>query len=269
MDRRKRALQDVMSTLEEQVEKGHVNEGAHLALSKKLKEAHEATPCAKKMHVERFLLRMLCEDASASMSVPYEYRAYVLDQAFLRKLMARTRSYLGGKAIPDEWWRNLLDGLLPDWMFEDGKGANWQQDRFYITGTILQVRWHTLEKLEAHLDRVAPAPAKAFPYLCEIEDEQMDEDECLPWLLVLEPRFLRWLLKPGHGYSPEEQMKLRKRAFETADHLRNTKAFEDEGFLRAMGLVNAHGAMMLSTTLALGKDFPEALAHTQAWERNV
>ena len=267
MCRRKRALQNAMESLEEEVEKGNVNSGAHVALSKMLKAAYEATPSGKQVYVEKFLLVMLSEDANASMSIPYEYREFVLNPAFLRKLMARTRLYLKEKEIPDEWWRGLLAGLLPDWMFAKGsRGDNWREDVFAITATLLQVKWHTLEKLEAHLDKVAPAPSKAFPYLHEIEE---DEDECLPALLIFEPRFLRWLLKPGHGYSPEEQMKLRKRAFETASHLRHTDTLQDDGFLRAMGLVNAHGAMMLSTTLALGKDFPEALAQTQAWERNA
>ena len=262
MCRRKRALHNAMEALEEEVEKGNVNSGAHVALSKKLKAAYEATPSGRKMYVEKFLLTMLSEDASASMSIPYEYREFVISAPFLRKLMARTRLYLQKKEIPNKWWRDLLAGLLPDWMFE---GDNWREDVFVITATLLQVKWHTLERLEAHLDRVAPAPSKAFPYLHEIEE---DEDECLPFLLVLEPRFLRWLLKEGHGYSPEEQMKLRKRAFETVDHSLKTEAFHDDGFLRAMGLKNAHGALMLSMTLALGKDFAEALAQTQAWERN-
>jgi len=261
MCRRKRALHNAMEALEEEVEKGNVNSGAHVALSKKLKAAYEATPSGRKMHIEKFLLHMLSEDASAIMSVPYEYREIVINAGFLRMLMARTRSYLKKKEIPKQWWRALLAGLLPDWMFE---GDNWREDVFVITATLLQVKWHTLEIFEAHLNRVAPAPSKAFPYLHELEE---DENECLPALLIFEPRFLRWLLKEGHGYSPEEQMKLRKRAFETAEQL--TEVFQDDGFLRAMGLKNAHGALMLSTTLALGKDFPEALAQTQAWERNA
>ena len=261
MCRRKRALHNAMEALEEEVEKGNVNSGAHVALSKKLKAAYEATPSGKKMHVEKFLLVMLSEDASTSTSIPYEYREFVLNPAFLRRLMARTRSHFNKKEIPNKWWRDLLAGLLPDWMFE---GDNWREDVFVITATLLQVKWHTLERLEAHLDKVAPAPSKAFPYLHEIED---DEDECLPALLIFEPRFLRWLLKEGHGYSPEEEMKLRKRAFETAEQV--PEAFQDDGFLRAMGLVNVQGALMLSTTLALGKDFPEALAQTQAWERKA
>ena len=51
MCRRKRALQNAMEALEEEVEKGNVNSGAHVALSKKLKEAYAATPSEKKVHV--------------------------------------------------------------------------------------------------------------------------------------------------------------------------------------------------------------------------
>ena len=264
MDRRKRMLQDVMSTLEEEVEKGNVNEGAHLRLCKKLKRAHDAASGAKRKHVEALFHEMFVDDPYLAEMIPLTYRHYMIDPHFLRMLITKKRKFSSDRKIPDRWWADLMQGVLPEWMFQMQQPEMVSGCRGVI-GLILETKRHTMEPLEKHLNKHNCVPSKLFPATTNPDDDVEAEGSEVWTVLRTDSRFLRWLLKEEHGYSPEEVMQLRKYALSYS----NLKSFRDEMFLRAMGLKNGHDAMHLALNMAIGKDFAESLALVQASPRNA
>ena len=252
--KRKRALQNALTQLEREVEEGHVNEGAHVRLSKCLKSAHDATPDDRTMHVRTFLIDMLVEDPFGAMSVPSKDRHIIEDEAFLRQLIHKKRK--GGKQIKSNWWECLLDGLLPEWMLENPDDQAIRSIFRSIAITLLRVRWHTLVPLEEHLDKLKIVPAELF-----FLDPPEDDEDCFGsvWqALSADARFVRWLLKGKEkgGYSPAHRARLREYAFDHADKM----ARDDPEWLKALGLRNIMEYMGCELNRMMGSSFADARA---------
>lgn len=128
MSKRRKALHAIMEQLEEEVEAGNVNEGAHLRLCKRLKRAYDAPSCRME-HIRSYLLDVLKSDPISAVSVPLKYRYFTLElPAFLAALFRAKREELNKslagddlaedyKEIPASWWEEFLMGAAPEWMF--------------------------------------------------------------------------------------------------------------------------------------------------------
>ena len=252
--KRKRALQNALTQLEKEVEDGNVNEGAQVRLSKKLKEAHDATPDDRDKHVRAFLIDMLVEAPFGAMCVPLDDRHIIEDEAFLRELIHAKRK--DEKDIKDYWWEALLEGLLPEWMLEDPDDQCIRSIFRCIVIKLLLVRWNTLAPLEAHLNKLKVVPAELF-----FLDLPADPTDCWAsvWqALSADARFVRWLLKGKDkgGYSPAHRARLREFAFDHADKM----ARDDPEWLKALGLRNIMEYMGCELNRMLGKSFVDARA---------
>ena len=252
--KRKRALHSAMAQLETEVEQGHVNEGAHVRLSQCLKTAHDATPDLKARHIRTYLIDALVENPFGSMNVPNQHRWLIEDQAFLRRLVHAKRK----EAVPikDDWWTDLLTGLLPDWLLEDSGDFPCRSIFRSIVITLLRVRWHTLAPLEAYLDKLKVVPAELFPLDPPEEDENYF---ATVWQAIeADARFVRWLLKGKDkgGYSHAHRARLREYTFDHADAM----ARKDPEWLKALGLRNIMEYMGCELNRMLGSSFVDARA---------
>lgn len=255
------ALQDAMSALEEEVDRGGVNGGAHVRLSGCLKRVYDASDGSKKRHIRGYLIETLAEDPFGAASVPCKYRDIIEDEAFLRELIHAKRNE--GAPISADWWAHLMEALLPGWMLEhpDDEAIRSSFRRLLII--LLRVRWHTLEPLEAHLDKLGVVPSQLFPVYDDDDAAWDDEDT---WALVWEAlradaRFICWLLKGADkgGYSPAHRAELRECAFDSADKM----ARDDPRWLRALGLRNIMEYMGCERIRTLGVSFADAKAMQQ------
>ena len=252
--KRKRALHSAMTQLETEVEQGHVNEGAHVRLSQCLKTAHDATPDDRARHIRKYLIDILVDNPFAAINVPMQHRWMIENQAFLRRLIQAKRK----EAVPieDDWWADLMEGLLPESMVEDPDDQGLRSMSRAIVITLLSVRWHTLSPLEAHLNKLKVVPAELFPL-------DPPEDATEYWASVWEAvesdaRFVRWLLKGKDkgGYSPAQRARLREYAFDHADEMSR----KDPEWLKALGLRNIMEYMGCELNRMLGSSFVDARA---------
>ncbi len=136
MSKRRKALHGVMEQLEKEVADGHVNEGAHVRLCKRLKKAFNASG-DKRKHIKEYLLEALTDDPIASMSVPVSYRDIMEDPDFLQELVKKKGEDTADGKVPDEWWRDLLSGLLPDWMLDQIADTDFLVGSRGIVGVLL------------------------------------------------------------------------------------------------------------------------------------
>ena len=254
--KRKRALHSAMTQLETEVEQGHVNEGAHVRLSQRLKTAHDATPDEKTRHIRQYLHESILEDPfGGTMSIPCKYRWMIEDQAFLRRLIHAKRNK-GGVPIKNAWWTDLMDGMLPEWMLHRSDDHALRSIFRSITITLLRVRWHTLAHVETHLSKLNLVPADLFP----LDPPENTEDYwATVWQAIeADARFVRWLLKGKDkgGYSPAHRARLREYAFDHADAM----ARKDPEWLKALGLRNIMEYMGCEVNRMLGSSFVDARA---------
>ena len=259
----KRKLHLALEQLEREVEQGHVNEGAHVRLSKCLKDAFNARDDGGKQQLEAYLVEQLVHDPWCMSAIPFDYREIVEDKHFLRRLI-RARCAKYGRPIKQDWWDCLMEGYLADWMVgteaDEDPGALWDV-RFNVI-VMLQVRGgNALKQVERRLDALKVRPEELFP-----ADLPPDHTQPDVWCaLRVEPRFLRWLLNPGgvpsHGYSTSkmEVRDLQEFAFDHGD----SKSGLDAGYLKALGLRNKHEFMSCSLSRALGKSFEEGRTMAQ------
>tara|TARA_B110001450_G_C17523121_1_gene441442 strand:+ start:26 stop:802 length:777 start_codon:yes stop_codon:yes gene_type:complete len=255
--KRKRALHSAMTQLETEVEHGHVNEGAHVRLSKCLKTTYDATPDDRTKHVRTFLVDMLVQAPISAMSVPLDDRHIIEDEAFLRELIHAKRK--DGKDIKDDWWEDLLEGLLPGWMLEDPDDQGIHSVFRSIAITLLRVRWNTLAPLEAHLNKLKVVPAELF--FLNLPADATDCWASVWQALSADARFVRWLLKGKDkgGYSSAHRAQLREFAFDHADKM----ARKDPEWLKALGLRNIMEYMGCELNRMLGASFVDARAMAQ------
>lgn len=252
--KRKRALHSAMTQLETEVEQGHVNEGAHVRLSQCLKTAHDATPDGKTRHVRAYLIDALVDNPFAAINVPLQHRWLIENQAFLRRLIQAKRKE--EVPIKDDWWADLMEGLLPEWMVEKSDDQSLRSICRATVITLLRVRWHTLSPLEAHLNKLKVVPSELFPL---DPPEDTTDYYATVWDAVEDDaRFVRWLLKGKDkgGYSPAQRARLREYAFDHADAM----ARKDPEWLKALGLRNIMEYMGCELNRMLGKSFVDARA---------
>ena len=222
----KRNLQVALEELDAAVEAGHVNGGAHLTLANRLKAIHDAQAGLRKQHVQEYLIDSICECPIAAMNVPFDDIQLMHSPAFLRRLLAQKRARSSGRHIESDWMGDLMEAMLPEWAVE-GKNPSYGFLRI-ATVVTMEARMHTLEPVERRLDKLAVAPAVLFP----VDDDDGDGGPNVWEAIAAEPRVIRWLLKAGNGYTPEQVAKLRKWAIEMGDRT----AELDAGWREAVAL---------------------------------
>lgn len=255
----KRVMQLVMSQLDEEVEKGHVQGGAHLRLSKRLKAAFDAPPPdEKKAHVEQFMLDFLKEAPMCAMNIPFKYKDLVENPEFLRRLIHAKRKDKDGTT--DKWWAELMDGILPEFVFESTASDWMRQMALGSLSIVLLARWNVLVPVQRHLDNLT-LNLKLKPVdICPIAG--VHDDHVSVWnVLDADARFIGWLLKDDcGGYTPEEVSRLREFAFDRADKT----AHRDAGWLRALGLKDMSCILTVEMHRAIGCSFNDARAIAMA-----
>lgn len=253
MSKRRRAIQDAMSALDEEVDKGGVNSGAHVRLSKCLKTVYDAENAQKTKVIRGYLLEQLVNSPFDAISVPFKYKSIVENEAFLRELVRMKRRE--GTPIPQDWWVDLMEGLLPNWMLESPDDKALRSIFRATVIVLLRVRWHTLEPLMAHLNKLGIAPSELFP----VNDDDDDAEWAHVWnALRADARLVRWLLKGKDkgGYSRAHVSEIQQFSFDHADKM----ARDDPKWLRALGLQNIQEYMGCAVTRMLGQSFKEARA---------
>lgn len=258
MSKRRKALHGVMEQLEKEVADGHVNEGAHVRLCKRLKKAFNASG-DKRKHIKEYLLEALTDDPIASMSVPVGYRDIMEDPDFLQELVKKKGEDTADGKVPDEWWRDLLSGLLPDWMLDQIADTDFLVGSRGIVGVLLAADIDALPHLEAHLDACDVEASALF----SLTDPEGGLAECYPDtqdMLTADARLVRWLLKKPNIYSEEDKKKLQEWAFDYS----TPSIHQDAGWREAMGLRHMTDVISCVVSRALGKSYEEALAMSLA-----
>jgi len=246
----KRNLHAMQDELDAFARKGEIKDGTRLALSNRLMAIHQAQAGLRKRHVEEYLIEAISESPFALMNVPFDDYELVQDPRFLRRLLTRKRSR-DGAPIKDDWMDDFMEGMIPEWA-ADPKDPTYG---FLRAATIvsLETRFYTLESVERRLDKLKLTPATLFP----IEGEYDGEGELSAWEAVAaEPRFARWLLKPGHDYTEEQVAKLREWAIDMS----NQTAERDQGWRDAVGLPTMHDVIAHRMHQMLGQISAEARA---------
>ena len=252
MSKRRKALHGVMEQLEKEVEDGHVNEGAHVRLCKRLKKAFNASG-DKRKHIKEYLLETLTDDPIASMSVPVGYRDIMEDPDFLQELVKKKGADCTDGKVPDQWWSDLLSGLLPDWMLDQIADTDFLVGSRGIVGVLLAADIDALPHLEAHLD-ASDVEASALFSLTNPEEGWEEGFPDTQDMLTADARFVRWLLKKPNIYSEEDKKKLQEWAFDYS----TPSIHQDAGWREAMGLRTMMDVMSCVVSRALGKTFHEA-----------
>ena len=259
----KQKLHRVMSQLQTETEKGHVKEGAQIRIAKHLKMAFEAHEKRKSRCIQEYLIDCFVDDPFGALSVPSEHRHLMEDPNFLRRLI-HTKRKRDGAPIEDKWWDDFMEGYLPEWMFFESDDVVLQCIARTCTVMALSARWHVLEPVERRLNKLGIAPHEFFPVrdarpptLFPTGPESEEEFGLDVWhALEVEPRFLRWLLKPDAEYTNGERERLQERAFDQADKT----STRDEGFLRALGLRGIADHLYATVHRLIGKSFLESRA---------
>ena len=259
----KQTLHRVMAQLQTEAEKGDVKTGAHVRIANRLKSAFDAHDKRNDAYIQEYLIDCLVYDPFGAMSVPSQHRHLMEDPFFLRKLI-HTKRKRDGTPIDDKWWDDFMEGYLPEWMFFQSDDVVLQCIARTCTVMALGARWHVLEPIERRLNKLGIAPHKFFPIrdgpppsLFPTGPDSEDEFGLDVWnALDIEPRFLRWLLKPDADYSESERERLQERAFDKGDKA----SMRDERFLHALGLRGLADHLYATIHRLLGKSFAESRA---------
>jgi hypothetical protein len=250
MSKRRKALHGVLEQLTTEVEGGHVNEGAHVRLSKKLKAAFCATP-SKRKHIRSYLREVLTDDPIAAISVPIKYRTILEGPEFLASLFRRKREELDEPTIPDTWWEDLLSGVAPEWIFEQLEDVDFLQHARGIVGVLIATDDEVLPHLEKHLDRMKIKPSA----LISVKNPE-GYGEGWPeatHLFNADCRIIKWILKDD-AYSEEDRKQLMEWSFDHSD----PDMHRDPSWREALGLRGLMDVMSCVISRALGKSFAEA-----------
>ena len=245
-----------MEQLEKEVEDGHMNEGAHLRLSKRLRRVFLATP-GKRKHIRSYLLEVLTEDPIAAMSVPMKYRTILESPEFLGELFRAKRTALNEASttyvatIPDVWWEDLLSGVVPEWIFDSLEDVDFLIHARGIVGILLATDDEVLPHIEKHLDRQSIKPSVLFAL--KNPEGYHDGAPDVSHMLNADARFIRWLLKDT-AYSEADRAQLQEWAFEYSD----PETHKDATWREALGLRHMMDVMSCVLSCALGKSFAEA-----------
>jgi len=250
MSKRKTVLHEVMEQLDKEVEEGNLNEGAHLRLCKRLKTAFDEAPTRRK-HIKSYLLDTLLDDPIAALSVPVKYRSILDCPKFLTALFDAKRKE--SDPISEVWWADLLEGLVPAWVFDHLDDNDFLCNVRGVVGILLATDDDTLVPLEKHLDKHKITPTKLFAL--EPTQGYAEFWPNVSHVLGADARFIRWLLADD-GYSEAEKKQLREYAFDHSEHSAHT----DEGWRAAMGFGDMIQVVSCVTNRALGKSFEEARA---------
>jgi len=259
----KQSLHRVMAQLQTEAARGDVNTGAHVRIANRLKSAFDAHDKRKDRCIQQYMIDCLVDDPFGAMSVPSQHRHLMEDPVFLRRLIHVKRKR-DGTPIEDKWWDDFMEGYLPEWLFFQPDDVVLQCIARTCTVMALSARWHVLEPIERRLNKLGIAPHKFFPIrdgppppLFPTGPDSEDEFGFDVWnALNVEPRFLRWLLKPDADYSESERERLQERAFDVGDKA----SMRDEGFLRALGLRGPNDHFYTTVHRLIGKSFVEARA---------
>ena len=253
----KQKLANAMTQLESEVSNGNVNGGAHLRLCKRLKDVYDARINSKNGHVRKYLITMLVDDASASWSVPMQYRDLLSDPVFLRHLLHAKRKE-DGAPIDVEWCDDLMEGYLPPFYLQNTEDKELMELGRLSVLAMLYTRWNTIEMVERRLDKLGIVPVDLFPVEgeCPEEASHVRNENLNVWTAIAsDPRFIRWLLKDSEKhYTKENVLKLKEYAFTMADKM----AHRDEGWMKALGVRHMHDTLTIKLNMMLGKSFEEA-----------
>lgn len=233
----KRALHEAMEALDAEAEAGAVNGGAHLRLSKKLKEAYEAELAQPHEAQRTYLVIQTAEDPNSLAYVPRVYRGLTDRPCFLRRVMALRVNKFPNAQISDvkanrKFVKELLESLFCEEMLdEDTKdfSLDWFRE---VLKAVLEANVGLFHYLEKHLNAIDISPF----HVCPCGNGTLDVND-MPRALALEPRLLWWMLNPkaldDFKYAPWEVTALQRHAFE---HQVVDKCAGNVHFAHALGL---------------------------------
>ena len=255
---RKRVLQEAMAALEEETEQNNVKEGAHIRLSGILQRAFNSSEETKERHVAEYLTeQMITWPHTLEFLTPELSNTIMRDPNFLTGLVVAKRASRATRTIDDEWWRDLMSGLVEEGILDldDGYGAlRWDLYRLTAFCNRCPDAW---DHLANRLDYInTPQPCTIFPCgppgseLDRAADYEPDDyhDPDVWDMLIHLPRFIGWLLWPNsgctiHGYTEEEEARLKEFAFlrgigslTPALSDADMRDCDDPGWLRVLGL---------------------------------
>lgn len=208
----KRNLEIAMEELEDESQKRNINEGTQLRLMNRIKSIYDARIVEKSLHVEEFLLEQLSVSPTLMMSMTTRARLTIDNARFWRLLIAKARKENRGEGELEEWWTLALDAFMPDWVMPRTKENGERDDGClpmlrYGSLTLLETKWNTRSRLVARLDQLGAKPSELFPtkYPTEASYQALNAFDAIH----MDHRFVRWLLKEGHGYSDSEVREIR------------------------------------------------------------
>ena len=243
-----------MEALDAEAEEGNVNGGAHLRLSKKLKEAYDAELARPHEAQTTYLVIQTAEDPTSLVCVPRVYRGLTDRPWFLRRVMGWRVNKFPNAQISDvkanrKFVRELLDSLFCEEMLdEDTKefSLDWFRE---VLEAVLEANVGLFHYLEKHLDKIDVSPF----HVCPCGHGSLDVND-MPRALELEPRLLWWMLNPkaldDFKYAPWEVTALQRHAFE---HQVADKCDGNVRFAHALGLRGPDDLVRLNT---LTNQFP-------------
>ena len=186
---KKRAVTAMMAALDEESEKGNVNEGAYLRLSKCLKDFHGLELEAPGDVLTRYFLHQL---VTKPKGIPYmtdHVRTSVIEKSHFLHFLQRLRKKMNPSGAGDEAWAmDLLWALIP---FEVHSPEDGDYARFGALVELVVKAREWLLPLERYLDDV-----ETYPSLVGPEPLGRGKTQAVPKLLTIEPAFVWWLLNP-------------------------------------------------------------------------
>lgn len=233
----KRALHEAMEALDAEADQGNVNDGTHLRLSKKLKEAYDAELERPHDAQTTYLVIQTAQDPNSLAYVPRVYRGLTDRPQFLRRVMAwRVQKFPNDQSADikanRKFVRELLDNLFCEEMLdEDTKdfSLDWFRE---VLEAVLEANVGLFIYLEGHLNAIDISPF----HVCPCGNGTLDLND-MPRALALEPRLLWWMLNPkaldDFKYAPWEVSALQQHAFA---HQVAEKCDGNVRFAHALGL---------------------------------
>ena len=261
----KRALHEAMEALDGEAEQGNVNGGAHLRLSKKLKEAYDAELARPQEAQTTYLVIQTAEDPNSLAYVPRVYRGLTDRPWFLRRVMGWRVNKFPNAQISDvkanrKFVRELMDSLFCEEMLdEDTKefSLDWFRE---VLEAVLEANVGLFHYLEKHLDQIDVSPF----HVCPCGQGALDVND-MPRALALEPRLLWWMLNPkaldDFKYEPWEVTALQRHAFA---HQVADKCDGNVRFAHALGLRGPDDLVRMNIMTNLVPDTPFLKARTLA-----
>ena len=187
---KKRAVTAMLAALDEESEKGNVNEGAYLRLSKCLKHFHGLDLEVPADVLTRYFLHQLVTKPKGIPHMTDHVRTTVIEKAPFLRFLKKFRKKANPSGAGDEAWANdVLSALIPFEVHspEDGDYARFGE----LVELVVKAReW--LLPLERFLDDV-----DLYPSLVGPEPIGRGKMQAVPKLLTIEPAFVWWLLNPG------------------------------------------------------------------------